>query len=226
MQQTTSFIRINAPRKQLLPDPCQFLQPFPVFRSKLNFQLTPDPLGESRTVAVGRDGKLKISSSYDRGIVEVAVFRIINNVAQDIPSLCLEKNSFVHLARRRGCDDQENTVKIRGVELARFPRNRPGLHPPSHSGCYARCNDADRSTRIQQTANLGLADCARAHHKAGSALEFQKHWKQAHLLSFNRMWHPSWRRIPRHRRQEFTCKAFTQLHVAMPRKKASQIFAG
>ena len=65
------------------------------------FEFKAKALGESRAFTIGGDGDLKVAPAHNSRIVEIAAFRLIDNVAPNTPALRLVKDSLVQVGRRR-----------------------------------------------------------------------------------------------------------------------------
>ena len=73
----------------------QFFQPFGVVFAVGFFQFHTDTLGQGGAFAVGGDGQLQIAALDDGAIVEMAVFDVIDSVAEDAARLTGLKHGLI-----------------------------------------------------------------------------------------------------------------------------------
>ena len=155
----------------------QFRDPLGVGRTKLPFELLPDPLCQGRALSAGGDGNLKIAAAYDRGVIEVARFRNVYYIAQNSAALRFLINRFVE---RRGCggyDRQKRFVEIFRGEGAEFERDLACPCPFMDRGRGLQGDDVEASAGVDEAADLELADPTGADHEATFAIELQEHWE-------------------------------------------------
>src|SRR5205085_12567020 len=176
------------------PSGSQFSQPIGIARGKLLFELFPKATRECRTLSGRRNRDLQIPAFHKGGVVEVALFWNIHHVAQHVPFLRLGVGHFVQIPLRGRDDGKEYAIQVRGNEAAFFQCKLSGARPLANRLSSFERNDSNVRSGVEQSANFGLANAARADNQYGLSMQLHEHGEQARCerLGFelsSRCWH-------------------------------------
>jgi hypothetical protein len=92
MEQLLPGFHIENGCVQLFARDAQLFNPGFVFGAKLFFQFLAQALCERWTLAIRRNRDLKITAIYYSGVIEVAIVRIVDRVAENIAQTRFLKN--------------------------------------------------------------------------------------------------------------------------------------
>jgi hypothetical protein len=84
---------------------------------------------------------------------------------------------FIQAAGIRSHDCQEGAIQVLSQESAQLEFDLASTRPLADGGTGIKGNYADASARVEQAADLGLANFSGAHYEALPAFQFQKHWE-------------------------------------------------
>jgi hypothetical protein len=97
MESLAAIFRIQATSKQLLPHAPEFFDPAGINRRQLGFELPAQSLRERWTLPGGGNRDLQIAPAHDGWIVKVAAIRVIDHVAENLPTPSLAVDGIVDL---------------------------------------------------------------------------------------------------------------------------------
>jgi hypothetical protein len=172
VQDALADVRIQIAGSEFFALLAEFRDPRFVLRAKLLFEFLANALRQCGTLAAGRDRDLQVSTSNYSGVIEIAICRIIDCVAENPSGVRFGKYARVHIARRGSDDDEELPLQIGGFELTLMPIDRSSGSPLANLRRGLRSDDLYRGALDEQPLNLALSDNSGADYQARPRLEF------------------------------------------------------
>jgi len=159
--------------KQLGAKFSQLLHPWTVFFAKTFFEFLAQSLRQSRTLPRSRDCDLERAALNYCGGIAVAVWNIVDRVAENLSRFRLFKNLSIRLGVGNRYD-QESVRQVPSQVRPRLPAQLTFSGPFCDLRGDIRSNEPDFCLRFEKIANLALSHLVSADHDAISALQIEK----------------------------------------------------
>lgn len=153
-------------------------EPSRVFRPKCLLQFFTQTPCQRRASSGGGNGNLQLAAADNRGIVEIAERRHIDDVAKDVAGPRFAVDGAMRLLRIGSSHDQKHAVEVFGLECPLFEVDFPAFVPLHDCACGARSYNADARARFQEAGDFSFADLARTDNEAAAATQLQKERKE------------------------------------------------
>ncbi len=137
---------------------------------------------QRRALTRSRDGHLQISALDDRRIIEIAVGRIIDRVAQHSALARCLGHRVIHFLAVSSSDNQKHAIKIVRYKLTPTPFDPALARPIFNLRMRIGRNNGHRCIGAQKALDLGPRNGARADHQAAPAIELHEHGEETHRL--------------------------------------------
>ena len=139
------------------------------------FQLPANPLRQGRAETAGGDSDLETPATNHGRIEEVAVRRVIDNIAENATPLRLLVDGVIHLRRRRRRNHEEDAIEVAGLEGSLQPDERALACRFRDRRRGGRSDDANAGSAVNQAADLRFSDVARSDDQAESSGKSHEH---------------------------------------------------
>jgi len=177
-----AFLGVKVGSKDLLAHLSQVLEPGFVLRAKLFFQLFTQALRKGGAFSGGGNGDLQGPALDYRGVVEIAKFGDVHDVAAHAAAPGFAENLPVQFCRRRCGHHQEHALQVGRLESPLLPIDLPRGGPRTHRRRGLGSHDANARAGDHQALNLGLRDGSGADDQAVHPVQLQEHWEEARGL--------------------------------------------
>jgi hypothetical protein len=180
MQGLPALVRTGKSLKQFQSSFTKSIQPCAGILGQHSVHFFAQTLRQRRTLASGGYSDLEIPSSHNGWIEEVAVWWIVDRVAEYTPGTRGFGHSMIH-GSLIGCRyDKEDALQISTCKLARMPNQFSGASLSIDFWTCLWSNDSNSTSCPQKTRDLGRSNGTRSDHQAAASFKLEEDGEHLH----------------------------------------------